>query len=235
MARRRRRGSFSRIRPDMGWWVDQGQMGFAWQGDPEGGDLSFGTAESLIQFQDITDDDSLILRDNSDWFIKRVIFEGWLNYFPGDTDRDVDDYWKVSTVSIGTIDNDKLAEWVVNQSHTLFEPGGYEMWARMLRTYNKPAYYPGNPRIQVNNPNTGAFLTTPAQTPVDLIYGAAAPFMGHSAIYDDFTVSNAGLRPEQSFSIGLSALNPGGEQMLSGDAINLYYAVRVLLQKRRAA
>lgn len=197
------------------------------------GTSSYGTADSLIQFDDITDDDSLILRDNSDWFIKRVIFEAWPQLVV-DNPNNTFDVYRLWTCSIGTIDNDKLAEWVVNQPHTLFEPNGYEMWARMLRTYNRKAYQKFTPKIAVDSASTGALAVETADTET-FHYREGAPFSGPDSIYDDFTVSNAGLRPEQSFSIGISSLDPGGDLWANGDSLEIRYAVRVLLQKRRAA
>lgn len=235
MARRRRRGRFNRIRPDMGWWIDTGYSTFVWQ-DPNGTNGANGTAVSTIQFDDITDDDSLITRDNSDWFIKRVLFEA----FPS-LDAATSSAFspkRLITMAVGTIDNDKLAEWVVNQGHDLFSPDGYEMWARILRMYQRPVYQPYTPKIAVDSASTGALAveTSDAET---FAWRANMMDWGPSYVIDDIPVSNAGLKPEQSLAVAW-----GGDSDMDinepfrwadGDTVGMRWNLRVLLQKRRAA
>lgn len=235
MARRRRRGRFNRISPDMGWWVDTGDLSFI-RANPNGDNGVFGTAVSILQFGDITDDDSLITRDNSDWFIKRVLLEVFPAYSANNGGEQPTDAARLWTCAIGTIDNDKLAEWVVNQSHRLFEPDGYEMWARVFRQYNKPVYATHTPKIVTGSAFTGAEAVNTSSTE-NYVYRVQTEPWGPSAIVDDFTVSNAGLRPEQSVSLAIGDLSGPtvGYSWDPGDQLLIRWCTRILLQKRRAS
>lgn len=235
MARRRRRGRFNRIRPDMGWWIDAGYTNFVYNAAEIGG--QYGGAVSTIQFADITDDDSLITRDNSDWFVKRVLFEAFPSLDTGNNTSAFDTK-RLLTVAVGTVDNDKLAEWVVNQREDLFSPDGYELWARIFRMWQTPVYQPFAPKIVVGSAYTGA-LGTSGSSAETYAWRANMMDWGQSAIIDDISVSNAGLKPEQSLAIAFC-----GDRNMdinepyrweNGDTVGLRFNLRVLLQKRRAA
>lgn len=222
----RRRFQRSKHSPDRGWVVGTFTTSTGLI-DPN---ANINGSVTLFDFADI-DAEALtgrIEQDKSDWFVKRVILDVYgAVSFDGVTPTDTA---RVYELGVGVMGNADVEEFG-SQAWRVMSSEVYNLWARTFRTYTRPVYaggligYTGDFNIATENVTSGG--------PVGG-YSTTAPFWGPSSISDDFEVSNAGLRNNQScvvlFSVGQA---PASFIWDEGD--NLYVAgtYRVLLQKRR--
>lgn len=221
--RRRRRGSFRRHKPDMGWWIGHDILSFS--GVDASGEVVGNNLNQVFRFNDIDSDQALIAKDKSDWFVKRVIVDAYpvmarVNEltFPG----------RLWEFAIGTMDDSKAT--LLDAAHgSVFDSVTYDNWRRVFRTYSRPVYstayngYTGGPAQVVDG--TG---------PATQLHTVDSPW-GPSNVRDDFDVSNAGLVPQTGLYVmsSLSTMN-GTIEWEVGDTLTVYCTTRVLLQKRRA-
>lgn len=186
-------------------------------------------AVTLFDFADI-DAEALtgrIEQDKSDWFIKRVIIDCYASVsFDGVSPTDTA---RVYEVGIGVMPNANVEEFL-DTNLRVMTGETFNLWARTFRTYTRPVYagalIPYTEQFAVAVP--GSSGGNPAS------YGVTAPFWGPANIQDDFDVSNAGLRNNQScvllFSVGQAT---AGYIWDEGDNLYLAGTYRILLQKRR--
>lgn len=222
----RRRFMRSKTSPDRGWVVGFNNM----QVEPAPGGSPGLAIATLFDFADI-DADALtgrIEQDKSDWFIKRVIFEAFAaasfaNVTPTDVAR-------IYQLGLGTIPNENATAADVDGGYVISSEN-YNLWSRLFRTWSRPVYagaligYTGDFNVATENVTVGG----PSS------YGVTAPFWGPSAIYEDFEVSNAGLRNNQSCVWMLTGSEgPASFDWDDNDQLYLTINYRVLLQKRRA-
>lgn len=222
----RRRFNKSKTAPDMGWVVGE----FATTTiEAVGGGNEAGVV-ALFDFADI-DADALtgrIEQDKSDWFVKRVILDVYAAVsFEDTTPTDVARLWALGLGVVGNADADEIA----SNNYGVYSPEATNLYARTFRTYSRPVYaggligYTGDFNIATENVTTGG--------PVGG-YSTTAPFWGDARVHDDFEVSNAGLRNNQSVIAHVSLLNgPASFDWDVGDALYVSGQYRVLMQKRR--
>jgi len=222
----RRRFQRSKHSPDRGWVVGT----FTTSTGAIVPNSNINGSVTLFDFADI-DAEALtgrIEQDKSDWFVKRVLLDIYAAVSFDETEpTDVARIYEIGMGIMGNADVEEFGE----QNMRVITPEVFNYWARTFRTYTRPVYaggligYTGDFNIATENVTTGG--------PVGG-FSTTAPFWGPSSISDDFDVSNAGLRNNQScvilFSVGQG---PASFNWQEGD--NLYVAgtYRILLQKRR--
>jgi len=210
----------------MGWVVGQGTFNL----EANAGLDDVGVVP-LFDFADV-DADALtgrIEQDKSDWFVKRFIVDiyaavSFVNTSPTDVAR----LWALGVGIIGNSDADVMAI----EDFGVYSAEATNLYARTFRTYSRPVYaggligYTGDQNIATENVTTGGPTGG---------WSTTAPFWGPSSIRDDFEVSNAGLRNNQSccLQVGLTP-GPASFDWDDGDILYLAYFYRVLMQKRRA-
>lgn len=222
---RRRRFMRSKTSPDRGWVVGFNNMQF--EPNDGGPALQIGT---LFDFADI-DADALtgrIEQDKSDWFIKRVIFEAVAAF--GTNGLTITDTARLWQLGLGTMSNDNANAASADGGYVI-SADNYNLWSRLFRSWSRPVYtggligYTGDQNIATENVTTGGPTGG---------WSVTAPFWGHASIYEDFEVSNAGLRNNQSCIWMLSGSEgPGGYDWDPDDILYVTMNYRVLLQKRR--
>lgn len=215
----RRRFYKSRTQPDRGWVVGFNNINLT----PASASL-YGVA---FDFADI-DPEALTGRieaDKSDWFVKRVIFECFAAVsFTGTSATDVARIWQLG---LGTAPNEN-ANRFTDADFDVLSGETYNLWSRLFRTWSRPVYAGGLIPYSENN------ILAAEPFPVNS-YGVTAPFWGPSAIYEDFEVSSAGLRNNQSvFWFASRSEAPASYDWDAGDILYLTINYRMLLQKRRA-
>lgn len=222
MAKRRRRGRFKRSSPDMGWWTSQEVMAFTSNGTDVALDFT-----TVLDFQDIDSDDSLITQDKSDWFIKRVL----LDCYPvlGRPSSPTSGPARIWEFGIGTMEVTNAAHLIANTSEVL-DPLFYERWRRLFKTYTRPVYATWAPALSTN----GTLATQSDDTPTEV--NVAGEPWGSASIHDDFSVSNAGLVDNSAlYLVASTTLIPPSVSYdwAAGDTLSVSAYIRVLLQKRR--
>jgi len=222
----RRKFLRSKTQPDRGWVVGFNNMSFI-----KGDTGPANTIGTLFDFADI-DAEALtgrIEQDKSDWFIKRVILEAYAAFSTSETTpTDVARIWQMG---VGVMSNDHANEF--NDSNLRVYSGEtYNLWARTFRTWSRPVYaggligYTGDFNIATENVTSGGPTGG---------YSTTAPFWGESSVKEDFEVSNAGLRNNQSCLFLLSdSEGPASFDWDDGDVLYVTVNYRVLLQKRRS-
>jgi len=222
----RRRFNRSKTAPDMGWVVGT----FATSVVEAAGGGNEASIVSLFDFADV-DADALtgrIEQDKSDWFVKRVIVDVYAAVsFDGTGPTDVARLWALGLGVVGNADADEIS----SNNYGVYSAEATNLYARTFRTYSRPVYaggiigYTGDFNIATENVTTGG--------PVGG-WSTTAPFWGDARIHDDFEVSNAGLRNNQSVVAHISLLNgPGSFDWDVDDVLYLEGQYRVLMQKRR--
>lgn len=216
-----RKWNRSRTAPDMGWIV--GTFGFSVTKSDE----DEVTTEALFDFADV-DADALtgrIEQDKSDWFVKRVIMDVYAAVsFDNTTPTDTARLW---SMAIGIAGNEDAATIAV-QNYGVYSPEATNLYARTFRTYTRPVY------ASALIPYTNADFRIATQTDVVNSYGVTSTPWGPAMIRDDFEVSNAGLRNNQSCIIQLAQTpGPAGFDWDNLDTLYVQGQYRVLMQKRR--
>lgn len=219
MARRgSRKGFFRRSAPDRGWWIAEFTGTATHAADT---DLAM---ISLLDFSDLTSGESaLITQDKSDWFIKRVLF----NFYPSLSRASATSATaRIYQAGLCTMDVSEQAT-MVTAGAPVISAAWFDACRRTLRTYQRPLYANANLGSVANATST----TASAPTNIATFWGA----WGDAHIEDDMEVSNAGLVENSGLYAAFSTqtAGPGSFDWASGDAINAYGSVRVLLQKRR--
>lgn len=220
----RRRLHTSKHSPDRGWIVGT----FTTSTGAIVPNANINGSVTLFDFADV-DAEALtgrIEQDKSDWFVKRVL----LDLYPACSFAETEptDTARVYEVGIGIMGNADVEEFG-EQNFRVMSPEVFNYWARTFRTYTRPVY------ASALMPYAESFAVQNYPTvDVPMSYGVMSCPWGNANISDDFEVTNAGLRNNQScvllFSIGQP---PAGYIWNEGD--NLYVAgtYRILLQKRR--
>lgn len=231
MARRR----FHRVAPDRGWVVGHGGPTTL---SANGGDNTTYFFD-LFDFADI-DPEALtgrIEQDKSDWFVKRVILNiAWAAFIDGLGARD---HTRFAEWAVGTMSTANATELQAN-SHELIGPEAYNLWSRLFQTGVRPVYMPGVIPYSNHNPiNELAIsvnpLTNNAADNDEAGWLAAFPWAGESFVREDFSVSNAGLRNNQSCGLALTLCRgPQGFDWDESDTMSVTWWYQVLVQKRRA-
>lgn len=224
MARRRRsrRRSFRRIKPDMGWWTSQEEISFTSDGTEPALDFS-----TVLEFDDIDSDDALITQDKSDWFIKRVL----LDVYPvlGRPSSPTSGPARIWEFAVGTMQETDAAHIVSNPAEIL-DPGFYERWRRLFKTYTRPVYATWDPSLHNGKLLVDTATSMPAEVNI-----VDSPW-GPASIHDDFSVSNAGLVDNSGlYVVASTTLTPPSTSYdwAAGDTLSCSAYIRVLLQKRR--
>lgn len=215
MARKRR---FKQTSPDMGWIVTRGNI----SGTVDVLSQELNSSDEVFNFTDIDELDSVMSKDKSDWFIKRVLFHGY-PYLTRSATTSLP--YRICSVALHT-SMDPLNQSMNASDVPIMSAPWYDSTMRILRTYNRPLYDAWQPAT-----TEGGRLITIAD---DIeVYDSVQSIWGPSHIQDDFTVSNAGLVNDSSMFVSLSTCNIGGPSYSSGDTIALFWTLQVLLQKRR--
>lgn len=230
MARKRR---FHRTAPDRGWIVGN----FT-------GSLSMSDTQpvttgvyNLFDFADI-DPEALtgrIEQDKSDWFVKRVILNVWVS-------AQIDDIseagiFRLAEWACGTIGNENALR-LDTENIPLFGPEAYNLWARQFQSGVLPAYHPGITPLTVSNPsNTFAINADRNDTNQEAGWMVNSAFWGPAQKEYDFTVSNAGLRNNQTCVFALSIRDdmPVIYGWDPADVLRFGVYYQVLVQKRRGS
>lgn len=222
--RRKRKGYFRRVKPDMGWWVSNETLQATKPASGVGLDMS-----TVFDFDDINNDNVLITQDKSDWFIKRVIIDA----FPV-LERDAQNNGpaRLFEFGIGTMEGARAGA-LITTPQAVLSPFFYEEWRRLFKSYAKPVYATWEPIVDPANLLLGTDEAPLSGAPI--INTADSPW-GLSAIHEDFTVSNAGLVSDSALylAVSTSPLSPTSRYgWNTGDSVHVAANVRVLLQKRR--
>lgn len=227
MARRRR---FHRSAPDRGWVVGQSSV-----------NMTIGVSEmgtqvlTLFDFADI-DPEALtgrIEQDKSDWFIKRVILNGFpMASLDGLADHDSA---RIFTWAAGTIGVENATE-ADSTNAPIIGAEMYNLWSRLFQTGLCPVYHASLlPYAVDTEAPDGGLLTVPSTsgaTPAG--WTAAFGWWGPARIKEDFTVSNAGLRNNQVCALAIHCgFGTGPFDWAEGDNLAMDFTYQVLVQKRR--
>lgn len=226
MARRKRSFARSRTSPDMGWFLSSGVLINAWEAVAPG--VGFGS-DPILTFDDIEELSSSMTKDKSDWFIKRVLVDIYVNIAARGAENSAAS--RMVDIALFTAPELQVETWNLDPSE-IHQPAFWDITRRMIRTYNRPAYDPFEPMIDETNGGRVAVTSASGTAPADRRFDAGWGYWGPNYVHDDFTVSNAGLVPESSFFIAMSnaSVGPG---YFPGDQVAAYWSTRVLLQKRR--
>lgn len=230
MARRRR---FRRISPDMGWYASPFLIDHA-----NNGGIETTTMDELIAFPEIDGDEGIITKDKSDWFIKRVIVEGYCTFVPSTTNlqgqasaRRIFD-WSLCTMMASSAAEAVQNRWPVS------EPDFWDNARRVLRTGTTPCYNEGLQLVeQASAGSSGALITEQLGSETVPRTHDISPWWGPAKIEFDIPVSSAGLVPDSSLYFGITtgdtvAPYPTRDAWDNTDSVYMRLMVRVLLQKR---
>lgn len=220
----RRKFHRSKFQPDRGWLIGFNNMTMV------KGDGVSNTWGLVFDFADI-DAEALtgrIEQDKSDWFVKRVLLEAYAAFSTSETTpTDVARIWQFG---MGIMNNDSVVEFD-NDPLRVYSGETFNLMARTFRTWSRPVYaggligYTGDFNIATENVTTGGPTGG---------YSTTAPFWGESSIKDDFEVTSAGLRNNQSCVFLVSdSEGPASFDWDEGDVLYVTVNYRVLLQKRR--
>lgn len=233
----RRRWHSRRASPDMGWIVGKSTVTLSYNSSQE----QTLAAVDLFDFADIDPEATTgrIEADKSDWFIKRVI----LNVF-GVANLDgvgIEDTARVYNWGLsvaGTSESDEI----ISNDYAIFGPEWYNLQARILRTGMAPAYHVPALPLAIANPSNNYALGVTEMGPIEADGGgtpvgfvSAFGFWGQSRFVEDFPVSNAGLRNNQTcrFTVCTDDFQ-GIMNWANGDILGVHLGYQVLMQKRRA-
>jgi len=230
----------SRTSPDRGWWVGHEFPSVEIPSGATGGAVDLTT---VLTHDDITAEE-VVSQDKSDWFVKRVIIEAYPTLYVSETDKYLESsVARLWSLAIGVMDSEEAASWVVNGSSPgdiIQSPNGFERWARLFRSYNRPVYRTGvlkiirpdappytyDHRLRVET----AAASSAAQDDVR-IFGE--PY-GPAHVQDDFEVSNAGIRDRQALYVAVGPnLGPNPYFWTGGNRLEVAVNLRILLQQRR--
>lgn len=151
MAKRFRRFRRRRVNPDRAWLITE--FGISCEVENISDQtLVPNQAEVLMTFDEITAEESSLNREDSDWFVQRIL----LNWLPNMNVVLDQRYSKLYEYILFTMQNRLAEETAITASQDVINDAVYNRAARVLQTGVKPVHAHFNPRITTEGTQTGA-------------------------------------------------------------------------------
>lgn len=211
----------------MGWIVGS-QGGTVTESSTPGNEVNI---TPIFDFVDV-DADAItgrIEQDKSDWFVKRVIFDIYAAVSFSADPQSPTDTARLWSCALGVAGNED-ANAIASNNYGVYSSEATNLFARTFRTYTRPVY------ASALLPYSGSFALAVTDAPPATIgsFGVTSTPWGPAMIRDDFEVSNAGLRNNQSviLQVGLEP-GPASFDWDIDDILYWQMTYRILMQKRR--
>lgn len=237
MAKRRSRRRFRRqkVSPDRAWCLVEDIVGLTIES------VVAQTLEDqtvpLLTFEDITTDEANLTREDSEWFVQRIILDGIPDFQPfTDADNNASKAYEMALFTM----NNRLRETTDQPTgQDIIVDNVYNRAARMLQTAVCPVHAHWKPMIHAAGNPVGALgaqiamTFAEAATSTDTPRMASSPWYGSELVHWDLK-SKFGLKEDTNLYLGIGAFL---KDLLwdASDSYDLTFAfkARILVQRKR--